>query len=103
MCVGPDGNNLVGRNVPGWTRPSILTNIRMLVREKYVGQDQRGLTELWRAVGRCTVVVTGGDVAGSVAGWLPLVEGWAVWAPCWPGSPLPHKSEAAGSLEPAGA
>ena len=35
---------------------------------KYVGQDQSGLTELWRAVGRCTVVVTGGGVAGSVAG-----------------------------------
>ena len=41
---------MVGSNVHAWIRPSILTNICMLVREKYIGQDRRGLTKcgvLW--------------------------------------------------------
>ena len=42
---------MVGSNGHAWIRPSILTNICMLVRDKYVGQDRRGLTELWRVVG----------------------------------------------------
>ena len=42
---------MVGSNGHPWIRPSILTNICMLVRDKYVGQDRRGLTELWRVVG----------------------------------------------------
>ena len=37
---------MVGSNGHAWIRPSILTNICMLVRDKYVGPDRRGLTEL---------------------------------------------------------